>query len=97
MLVFQIGPSALRALHKKKTYFSALPATRQRPVIGLNQMSPRGDYSLNNGKLEKKANSVIANLFRNLIRSFRNFSDILEIAINSRKCQSLNRSLLIQL
>ena len=57
------------------TKFSHLPApaARQRPVIGFNQMSPRQDYSLNNGKLEKKANSVIANLFRNLIRSFRNF------------------------
>ena len=37
------------------TYFSALPpAMRRRPVLGFNQMSPGGDYSLRaNGKLEK--------------------------------------------
>ena len=37
------------------TYFSVLPPTiRQRPVIGFNQMSPGGDYSLRaNGGLEK--------------------------------------------
>ena len=54
MLEFKKGPysSSFESLISI-TYFSAqLTAARQRPAIGLNQMSPGGDYSLK-GKLEK--------------------------------------------
>ena len=54
MLEFKKGPysSSFESLISI-TYFSAqLTAARQRPVIGLNQMSPGGDYS-HNGRLEK--------------------------------------------
>ena len=56
------------------TNFSPLPApaARQRPVIGLNQMSPRQDYGFNAGRL-KKANSVVVNSSKLLeIRYLRN-------------------------
>ena len=50
MLVFEIGPEATQysysfESHIPITYFSDLPpAARQRPVLGPNQMAPRGDY-----------------------------------------------------
>ena len=88
--------SSFDSLYISITYFSPpLQAARQMPVIGLNQMSPGGDYGLN-GKLEKSKFSH-CEFIKKSYQKLQHLSDILEIVMNSRKFQSPSFESLISL
>ena len=81
--------SSFDSLYISQTYFSAqLQAARGRPVIGLNHMSPGGDYSLK-GKLEKSKFSYYDFVQKS--------AEVLKIVLVSRNCYEFQKMLVFEI